>query len=204
MNINELNIACIILAGGKGSRLDGKGKYNQVLYNKTLLEHVCFRVRGQSKYIAINFNRENEIKHLEIDIIYDIFSNNIGPLAGIHSALKYGYNKFGKKGLVCTVPVDTPFLPQNLVKNLYKNLINNNSKIVVAKSGNRKHPTIALWSNSLLFEIEKYINKGVRKIDIFSENFKVSYEAWKIEKIDPFFNINNYEDLKKAENMLKN
>jgi len=34
-------IQCVILAGGKGSRLDGKGKYSQHLLKKTLLEP-CF------------------------------------------------------------------------------------------------------------------------------------------------------------------
>ena len=32
--INNKLIQCVILAGGKGSRLDGKGKYSQLLCRK--------------------------------------------------------------------------------------------------------------------------------------------------------------------------
>ena len=170
MNINKTNIVCIILAGGKGSRLDGMGKYNQLLGNKTFLQHVYDRVKKQFKYVAVNFNKKNDVKNLDLDIIYDIYLNDIGPLAGIHSALHYGYNRSGKESFVCTVPVDTPFLPSNLATNLYKNLIKNNSEIVVAKSGNRIHPTIALWNNTLLFKLEEFINNGIRKIDMFTNN----------------------------------
>lgn len=195
---------CVILAGGKGSRLDGQGKYNQVLINKTLLEHVYERVKKQFKYNVVNFNHKKKNKNNKLEIVYDIFSNNIGPLAGIHSALYYGYKKFGKDGFVCTVPVDTPFLPSNLAYRMYKNITKNKSEIVVAKSGNRVHPTIAMWKNKLIFELESFIENGIRKIDMFTKNFNVSYESWNIEKIDPFFNINNYDDLKKAQNVLEN
>ena len=62
---------------------------------------------------------------------------------------------------------------------------------------------IALWNNTLLFKLEEFINNGIRKIDMFTNNFKVSYETWEINNIDPFFNINNYADLKVAKNVLK-
>ena len=74
-------LVCVILAGGKGSRLDKKGKYNQV------------------------FNNKETKSNLEIKCIYDIYQNDIGPLAGIHSAIKYSNEKFGEAGMVCTVPV---------------------------------------------------------------------------------------------------
>ena len=105
--------------------------------------------------------------------------------------------------MVCTVPVDTPFLPNDLIDKLYKNIKKNSSDIVIAKSGIRTHPTIAIWKNSLLMKLEKYINNGTRKIDRFTGDMQVSYESWKIDGIDPFFNINNYDDLKIAETMVK-
>ena len=45
-------------------------------------------------------------------------------------------------------------------------------------------------------------NKGVRKIDAFTSNFKVSYEEWSTKKYDPFFNINNSEDLNLAKKLI--
>ena len=46
------------MAGGRGTRLDGKGKYSQILFNKTLLEHVIDRLSTQTSNIAINFNKD--------------------------------------------------------------------------------------------------------------------------------------------------
>ena len=57
--INNKLILGVILAGGKGSRLDGKGKYSQLLCRRTLLEHVYTRVAAQTSQIAVNFKNKN-------------------------------------------------------------------------------------------------------------------------------------------------
>ena len=198
MNHNSI---CIILAGGKGIRLDGKGKLNQVFNDKTLLEQVYNQVKNQFSYVAINVNNVRRTAKLNLDVVYDQFSENIGPLAGIHAALCLGNKKLGEDGYICIVPVDTPFLPEDLGKRLYNNIIKNKSEVVFARSGNRVHPTIGIWKNNIKTKLEFSINKGVRKIDKFTSTLKVSYEDWIINKIDPFYNINNHEDLNKAKKM---
>ena len=199
---NKEKLIGVILAGGKGSRLDGMGKFNQKFNNNTLLEQVYERIKSQFSYIAVNVNNKERNVILNLDVIYDKFANNIGPLAGIHASLCQGNNINGEEGYVCIVPVDTPFLPKDLGKRLYSNMLKNNSDVVFAKSANRIHPTIGLWKNNLKKKLEFDINKGVRKIDAFTENLQVSYEEWIIKKFDPFFNINNYEDLKVAKKVI--
>ena len=200
---NKERLIGIILAGGRGSRLDGKGKFNQKFNNNnTLLEQVYERIKSQFSYIAINVNNKETNIRLNLEIIYDKFSKNIGPLAGIHASLCQGNIINGEEGYVCIVPVDTPFLPKDLGKRLYSNMLKNNSDVVFAKSANRIHPTIGLWKNKLKKKLEFAINRGVRKIDAFTANFNVSYEEWAIKKYDPFFNINNYEDLNIAKELI--
>ena len=199
---NKERLIGIILAGGKGTRLDGNGKLNHKFNNNTLLEHVYERIKSQFSYIAVNVNNKETNVKLNIEVIYDKFSKNIGPLAGIHASLSQGNNINGEEGYVCIVPVDTPFLPKDLGKRLYSNMLKNNSDVVFAKSANRIHPTIGLWKNKLKKNLELAINKGVRKIDAFTSNFKVSYEEWSIKKYDPFFNINNSEDLNVAKKLI--
>ena len=199
---NKERLIGVILAGGKGSRLDGKGKYNHKFNNNTLLEQVYDRIKSQFSYIAVNVNNKETTVKLNLEVIYDKFSKNIGPLAGIHASLNQGNNINGEEGYVCIVPVDTPFLPKDLGKRLYLNMIKNNSDVVFAKSANRIHPTIGLWKNKLKKNLELDINKGVRKIDAFTSNFKVSYEEWSTKKYDPFFNINNSEDLNLAKKLI--
>ena len=198
------NISCVILAGGKGSRLDGKGKYKELLHNDPLWKHVYDRVKSQSNKIVINLNKKIEKIYNTpegVDYIYDIFKEDIGPLAGIHSALTYASKTLDNK-MVCTVPVDTPFLPKDLIKKLYKEMVIKNSDVVVAMSNQRPHPTIAMWKIKIKKELELHIKKGTRKIDKFTGDLNVSYVNWKSTQSDPFFNINNYDDLKLAKNML--
>ena len=192
----------MILAGGKGSRLDGKGKFNQKFNNITLLEQVYERINTQFSYIAVNVNNKETTVKINLEIIYDKFSKNIGPLAGIHASLSQGNIINGEEGYVCIVPVDTPFLPKDLGKRLYSNMLKNNSDVVFAKSANRIHPTIGLWKNNLKKKLGSEIKRGVRKIDAFTANFNVSYEEWAIKKYDPFFNINNHEDLNIAKELI--
>ena len=55
---NKERLIGIILAGGKGSRLDGQGKFNHKFNNNTLLEQVYERIKSQFSYIAVNVNNK--------------------------------------------------------------------------------------------------------------------------------------------------
>ena len=52
------DLICVILSGGRGARLDGKGKYNQKLNDKSLLEHVYNKVKDQFITTAVNVNNK--------------------------------------------------------------------------------------------------------------------------------------------------
>lgn len=197
-------IICVILAGGKGSRLDNKGKYLAILNELPLWQHVYDKVKYQFDKTVINVKRKEKktlSKIKNVENIYDKFEEDIGPLAGIHSAISYAEKNH--YSIVCTVPVDTPFLPSDLAQNLFSKMIKTESEVVAAMSKNRIHPTIALWQVNLKQKLEKNIKNKVRKIDNFTKDLKVTYANWKVRGIDPFFNINSYEDLKLAKNMLK-
>ena len=191
------------MAGGRGTRLDGKGKYSQILFNKTLLEHVIDRLSTQTSNIAINFNKDKPEIRKKHMIILDKY-NNVGPLAGIHSAISFCIDNIKiKEGLVVTVPVDTPFIPYDLISRFENEIERSKSNIVVACSGDRHHPTIAMWKTSVIEKLENSIKNNVRKIDLFTKELKKSYINYSIKKYDPFYNINDYRDLKYAENMIK-
>ncbi len=196
-------IQCVILAGGKGSRLDGRGKFSEKLFNKTLLEHVVTRISKQTSEIAINFHNKKPFIDFNLHIVLDKFKEDIGPLAGIHAALKYAQECDSNNKSVVTVPIDTPFMPLNLLDKLNNQLNKKLADVVIASSGGRFHPTIAIWNVSIIKKLESSIEKNIRKIDIFTNELKKSYVDWDVKKYDPFFNINNYNDLKIAENMIK-
>ena len=118
--VEEEQVQCVILAGGKGRRLDGKGKYSQKLHKKTLLEHVYSRMLLQTNLIAVNFRDKKYKTNSDYHIVVDKFKEDIGPLAGIHAAITYG-NDNNIHSSVVTVPVDTPFIPLDLIVRFKKN-----------------------------------------------------------------------------------
>tara|TARA_B100000029_G_scaffold507188_1_gene591319 strand:+ start:323 stop:946 length:624 start_codon:yes stop_codon:yes gene_type:complete len=195
-------IQCVILAGGKGSRLDGKGKYSQILCKKTLLEHVFARLSSQTSKIAVNLHNSKSNINLNFPLVLDKFKDDIGPLAGIHASMAYCIESCIESQLVITVPVDTPFLPLDLIIKFKKKIKSSTADVVVACSGNRRHPTVAMWRISLIEKLEYCIKNNIRKIDMFTKELEKSYVSWDIHEYDPFYNINNYNDLKIAENMI--
>mgnify|MGYP002854198871 CR=1 FL=1 len=107
-----------------------------------------------------------------------------------------------------TVAVDTPLFPKNLLKELYKKMVASNSDIVFAASGSDHkqkkvlHPVFGLWKTYLFEDLRKELEKGMRKVTLWSERHKASSVCFSDERIDPFFNINTKEDLKIAEKIL--
>ena len=106
-----------------------------------------------------------------------------------------GYEK------VITVAVDTPLFPENLLKELYKKMEENNSDIVFAASlKNHKerkhlHPVFGLWKTYLHDDLRKELERGVRKVTLWSEKHKTSCVCFANDLIDPFFNINTPDDI---------
>jgi molybdopterin-guanine dinucleotide biosynthesis protein len=203
-NLNEI-VPCVILAGGKGRRMGGKEKALIPLLDRPLLSYVLESISGYVAPIALNINTNlNKFSEFGYEIIEDPIKGHLGPLAGILASLNWA-RKLNQKW-VMTLPCDTPFLPKNITKEMIK-LKNKELDIdlIVAQSKGYNHPVIALWKSDLNLKLEKALNEGIRKIDIFTSNLKVAYVDFdKInnENFDPFTNLNSPLDLIKAQQIL--
>jgi molybdopterin-guanine dinucleotide biosynthesis protein A len=51
--------------------------------------------------------------------------------------------------------------------------------------------------------LEKFLKEGGRKIDLFSKKIKTRVVNFPFIGYDPFFNVNNLDDLIKAEGIFK-
>lgn len=203
-NLNEI-VPCVILAGGKGRRMGGKDKALIPLLDRPLLSYVLESISGHVAPIALNINTNlDKFSEFGYQIIEDPIKGHLGPLAGILASLNWA-RQLNQKW-VMTLPCDTPFLPKNIVKEMIK-LKNKELDVdlVVAQSKGYNHPVIALWKSDLNLKLEKALNEGIRKIDIFTSNLKVAYVDFdKInnENFDPFTNLNSPLDLIKAQQIL--
>ena len=80
--------------------------------------------------------------------------------------------------------------------------INKNIKIISFSSNEKKHPIISAWNLCLKKELKFALENGVRKVDTFVSRFKNVYLNYNFDEksLDPFFNINSENEIKKLEN----
>ena len=81
--------------------------------------------------------------------------------------------------------------------------INQDSKIILAKSNDKIHPIIGAWHTSLLTSLNEHLESGTRKILEWAENHPLEFLEFNEKSYDPFFNINTQIDINKAEDIEK-
>ena len=201
--MNDINILAVVLAGGQSKRF-GEDKNQVKLGNITLLERVLEKVTNKFKKILIISNQNLNLKMLNsITIIPDCIQGNLGPLVGVLTAMKWIKKNNKQYQWIATFPSDTPFFDTSIIEK-YKNKINlNESLLYFARSKQKRHNIFGLWSVKLMDTLENdLINNNFRKVEKWADKIGVETINVKIDKFDPFFNINTKTDLKEAEKIL--
>tara|TARA_B110001454_G_scaffold200403_1_gene205995 strand:+ start:1061 stop:1684 length:624 start_codon:yes stop_codon:yes gene_type:complete len=202
--MNDNNILAVVLAGGLSKRF-GKDKNQAKLGNLTLLEHVLAKVSKKFEKILIISNQKLNIENKDsITVIPDCIKGNLGPLIGILSAMKWIREKKLHYEWIASFPSDTPFFNISIVEKYMSIMKSNKSLLYFVKSNGKRHNIFGLWSLKLINELEKdLVQNHYRKVEDWSNKIGVETIDVKIEKFDPFFNINKKEDLEQAEKILK-
>jgi molybdopterin-guanine dinucleotide biosynthesis protein A len=192
------DISGVILAGGRGSRLDGDDKGLVDVADRPMISYVIERFVPQVSSLFINANR-NTARYREFGypVVADTVDGFAGPLAGIAAVLA-----LCKAEYLATAPCDSPFLPEDLVPRLAAALETANAEIGVATSGGRPQPVFALISSGLADSLSEYLSDGGRKILTW-------YRQRRLVAVDfgpdesPFANINAPGDLATAAGRLR-
>jgi molybdopterin-guanine dinucleotide biosynthesis protein A len=193
-------VPAVILSGGQSRRMDRKDKALLHIEEKTLLDISIDRLSSQAHRVAINTNsNHNEYTTYGLPVLKDEIKGFLGPLAGVFTAMKWA-DSLGYKN-VATVAVDTPFFPENLLAELCKKMEESSSDIVFASSASLRekkkviHPVFGLWKTHLLKDLKVEIEKGVRKVTLWSSKHKTSSVHFFHDIFDPFFNVNTPDDI---------
>ena len=197
------NILGTVLAGGKSQRF-GEDKSQVKLAGKLLIDHMLTEIINEFKELLIVSNNKINFHNSEKISIIEDFEKGLGPLGGVLSAMKWIKKNQKDYKWIATFPVDTPFFKREILKNFIQNINFNESDIFFIKSNNKRHNIFGLWSINLLDKLEKDLSYGERKVELWANNTGVKIINMEFSNNDPFFNINTKEDLKKAEEILKN
>jgi molybdopterin-guanine dinucleotide biosynthesis protein A len=203
MSVSE-RVVCILLAGGRSSRMGGGDKGMRLLGGRPILARVIERLKPQVGAMVINANGEpSRFADFGLPVVPDNISGFAGPLAGVHAGLTWVKQNHPGLRHAATVATDTPFLPPDLVQRFLAA-----GGFCVARSNAGTHPVIGLWPVNLASELEVSLKAGERKagtwvaehgaIEVFFPDLDIGGTA-----IDPFFNINRPEDLVLADTLLR-
>jgi molybdenum cofactor guanylyltransferase len=201
--MNDNNILAVVLAGGKSKRF-GQDKNSVKLGSKTLLEHVLSKVYDKFEQILIVSSYPIDIKDREKITIIPDYLNDLGPLAGVLSSMKWVKENKKPYKWIATFPSDTPFFDSSIIEEYKVRIKNNKSDLFFIKSDEKRHNIFGLWSINLLKKLEEdLIMNGFRKVEEWANKIGVNVIEVKTKKYDPFFNINTKEDFEIAQKILK-
>jgi len=188
-------IAAVILAGGQGTRLGGADKAFLELNGQPLLAHLLARLAPQVEKIAISANGDaTRFDTFALPVLLDGAFAGTGPLAGVAAGLDWAAAQ-GAETLV-TVPVDTPFIPHDLVQRL-------TPAPSVAVYQGRQHHLVAHWPVSARYGLRDFLETGApHKVRDFLTHCAVGAVHFN-GPADPFLNINTAEDLVQAAALAK-
>ena len=203
MTIKKKKILILLLAGGLSRRFGGGIKTFAKINGITIFEKIIDGLKKQGVNIIINANSNHKIfSNSKLPIIADIKKNFQGPLAGIYTSMVWVKEKKLDIEWILSVPSDTPFLPNNLL-DVFVSKINKAKKILIARSNNKIHPVIGIWNINLLKNLEQELKSDNRKIMEWVYKNKYDIVDFPVKFYDPFFNINNKEDIIEAEQIEK-
>jgi len=104
---------------------------------------------------------------------------------------------------VASFACDAPFAPADLVARLLEAVTSMDADMACAASGGRDHPVFALWPVRLAGALrEAVVDRGVRKVDVWTGEYRLARAEYGTDPVDPFFNVNRPDDLAAAEALL--
>ncbi len=193
--LSKHDVTAVILAGGKGRRMQGKDKGLVELAERPLIEHVIAVIEPQVESIIINANRnQQQYSDYGYPVISDALDGYQGPLAGFISALKNSTTSH-----IVTLPCDGPLLPGDLVERLIFALNKENAEIAVAHDGERMQPVYSLTPVTLTASLSDFLDSGERKIDLWYKQHQVALADFS-DCPESFRNINTTKERDSLQN----
>jgi molybdopterin-guanine dinucleotide biosynthesis protein A len=190
----------LVLAGGLARRMGGGDKARIKIGSQTILDRVLTRLGPQCSEVILNANGDPaRFADAGRPVVADSVPDYAGPLAGILAGLDWAAKHAPQIEWVASAPGDCPFLPRDLVKRLHAARIAAGSRLVCAKSGEWRHPVVALWPVGLRADLRQaLVEDGLRKIEVWTARHGIALAEWPAAPVDPFFNVNTPEDATQA------
>ena len=187
-------ITYLILAGGRGQRMNGIDKGLMMWQGRPMIEHIIQHINVPTNKIIISANRNHEtynkyantVINDELDGIQGDFQ---GPLAGILTAMHVCTTTY----IVC-LPCDSPMPPENMLMNLWQCMHSENKHSALCHDGERLQPLFSLLSCTNKQQLSDFLEKGQRKVHEFMNQIEPAICDFSQQK-SRFNNFNRPDDM---------
>lgn len=202
---NENIKSCIILCGGKSSRM-GQDKGSMIIQNNPMIKHVLSTLNHHISEVVIVLNDEFRINKYNEFINPDDYAyaitfvedkiKNKGPMSGIMTGLS---NINSDYALI--LPCDSPYVSTKYIDTIFNEIEDTYQAIVpYHDSANRlktSEPLHSIYSKNIIGEIDELIKNDVLHIKGLIEKIDTKFLLIDDEKIEKkeFRNLNRPEDL---------
>ncbi len=190
------NASGIILAGGKGSRINKNKALITLPDGKALIQRSISVLKEFFTEILIVANKREPYEDFGVQVVEDLM-RGMGPLGGIFTGLCYStsYSNF-------VIGCDIPFPQPGLIRLLLEK--RGDYDVVIPEAAGEVEPLFAVYSKKCLPVILHHLHERDLKVRNILARLKVrKIEEGEINRVDPerlsFFNINTDEDLQKAQ-----
>ncbi len=206
--LGAADITGLVLAGGRGSRMDGADKGLQRFRGVPLALHAARRLAPQVGRLMINANRNlPAYEAFGFPVRPDGLAGHAGPLAGFLAGLEHCRTPY-----LLTVPCDTPLFPCDLGSRLAEALGAQEAEIAMvgapgsaeragAGPGPFAQPVFCLLRATLLDSLAGFLRQGGRKVDSWTASHRTVLVPFDRpgDAPDAFFNANTLAELQALE-----
>ncbi len=183
-----LPLPCVIVAGGKSSRMGSDKALLPFGQSNTLTQYQLKRVSGWFQSVHVSCKNRDKFD-FDASFIEDVKEfDEFSPLIALYSILKK------IQAPVAILSVDTPFVNKEVYDKLYRYILDFDA--VIAKSPFGSHQLCALYSHKILQTLEKQIIQDNHKIRDLLAKIKTKYIDFDDDEL--FTNLNRPDEYKKA------
>jgi molybdopterin-guanine dinucleotide biosynthesis protein A len=198
----ENSISGVILAGGDNKRFGGIIKSKIVIGGEPIILRIINAIKDLFGEIIIVTNAPEKYReYLQCKIVRDQFLK-FGPLGGIHAAMQSSSND-----AIFVIAGDMPFIDKRIILDQINAFDRTKHDILIPRVGHNIEPLHAIYSTSVLKELEIFLNQGrVRSVRDFLAEMKAEYFQIKEseESKKAFTNINSASDIAHIKQIYKN
>ena len=182
--ITPFEITCVILSGGKSSRMGEDKSLLPFSTSKTLIQYQYERLKPYFKNIYIS-SKINKFDFLETDfLILDENQEVFSPILALDSI----FNKL-KNQKIFIITVDSPFVSIETISKLI--IESENYDICIAQT-QKTHNLCGIFSSNISKTIKSMIKNDIHKIFYLIKNSK--YNIIEFPNNSEFMNINDKEE----------